>query len=76
MAIVLTNYDKHTLPVDTSCGYSHSKGIGSGHSAVCTSPGGAGRELENYTDLYQCAQDSACSIVDDRLQMSVMRDPR
>lgn len=75
-AIILSNKDKHTLPVNDSCGYSHAKGIGSLVGSVCTPPRGADQTLENYVDLYRCAQQSACRIVDDRLQMSVMRDPR
>lgn len=72
----MANDDKHTLPVEESCGYAHSKGIGRGDGPVCTPPGGGDQKLENYVDLYRCVQDPACQIVDDRLQMSVMRDPR
>lgn len=70
---MLTNEDKHTLPVDADCGYSHSKGIAK-NGRVCGPRDGP--ELRHFADLYQCTQDAACRIVDDRLQMSVMRDPR
>ncbi|CAM9470199.1 unnamed protein product [Scytosiphon promiscuus] len=76
VVISLTNFDKHTLPVEDSCSFSHRRGISNAHDKVCTPPGSDIQPPGNHAELYKCARESACRIVDDRLQMSVMRDPR
>lgn len=76
MAITLTNTDKHTLPVESGCAYEHIPGIAkSNFTAPCKAhddvPDPAG-----LAGLRRCVLDASCAITDDRLQMSVNRDPR
>lgn len=75
MTITLTNTDKHTLPVDASCAWYHKRGIAEEDAAVCN-PVDGGAVAMNQAELWQCATDAACPIIDNRLQLSVMRDPR
>ncbi|CAM9470059.1 unnamed protein product [Scytosiphon promiscuus] len=70
----LTNLHKHKLPVQDNCGFAHFKGVPSLEGKVCTNR--SGREPKNHKELVECVQEAACPVVDDRLQMSVMRDPR
>lgn len=72
--IKLTNEKKHALPVEEECRYARPSGIVREQTA-CKPLEGA-PEPESYKDLAQCTRESECRIVDDHLQMSVMRDPR
>ncbi|CAM9846256.1 unnamed protein product [Ectocarpus sp. 12 AP-2014] len=65
--------DKHTLPVNEYCPWSHAYGI-AGTRDGCWSI--AGQPVENESDLWTCMQETPCDITDNRLQVVPMRDPR
>lgn len=82
MSIILSRADKHTLPVNSSCAYSHNHGIELARVKVQDHPGSAactftdGTQVSNHTDLWRCMHEASCVITDDWLQMVVFRDPR
>ncbi|CAM9117189.1 unnamed protein product, partial [Ectocarpus sp. 13 AM-2016] len=65
--------NKHTLPVNDSCPWSHGYGL-AGKRDGCWSI--AGQPVENESDLWTCMQASPCEITDKRLQIVPIRDPR
>ena len=65
---------KHRLPVDNRCVWAHRVGTADPHSAACKSP--SGRPVKTRAELWQCVEDNDCPIIDQRLQLAVIRDPR
>lgn len=82
VSIGVGNVHKHTLPVDKDCAYRHPRGIDLGTDQEGIHPDGNactfqdGTPVENLDDLWQCMIEADCDIVDDWLQMVVLRDPR
>ena len=83
VSIVLSNYEKHTLPVNsTACAFSHIRGIDLAPAAAnirrrpsaCKFKDGA--QIKTHHDLWRCMHQANCDITDDWLQMVVYRDPR
>ncbi len=76
VAITLTNTDKHTLPVKGGCPYAHVKSIAqTNRTAPCRATAEMAEPI-GQADLRRCVLGAACPITDNRLQMSVNRDPR
>ena len=73
---------KHTLPVTTTCAYSHGGGTSIGQHQVkghardqpCTFADGT--PVNNRDDLWKCMHEANCDSTDDWLQMGIYRDPR
>lgn len=74
VTLTLTDVDKHSLPVAESCAYSYVKGIATDQSPCPPTYGKP--EPVDQPGISRCVRESACPIVDHRLQMSVNRDPR
>ena len=76
--IDLSTNEKHTLPVDSNCSYSHPKGIDTvgkgGEKDACKFANGT--RVQNHSDLSQCMKKAGCPFTDDALQMAIFRDPR
>lgn len=82
VSIEVSRVKKHMLPVNSTCAYSHGKGI-----ALAALPNGArpersactpsdGTPVTSYDELRRCVHQARCDITDKRLQMAVFRDPR
>lgn len=75
-------FEKHTLPVDDTCAFSHGRGMGLGLTQIYEKPReppcifADGSHVNNGEELWQCMQEADCDINDDWLQMAVFRDPR
>lgn len=77
VTISFSSLDKHMLPVEPEYDWSHNRGTAKKNLAVCTPAGvGAPKLKKKQADLWKCLADAACRITDDRLQISVLRDPR
>lgn len=82
VSIALSRADKHTLPVDFSCAYSHKYGIqlapvhDTDDLGMYACDFEDGTRVKNYDDLWQCMHAGSCDVVDDWLQLAVFRDPR
>lgn len=82
VSIVVSKVHKHTLPVNNSCAFSHSAGIGFGKAKAENHPKeeacvfADGTPAKNNDDLWRCMHEADCEITDDWLQMAVFRDPR
>ena len=81
VSIELSDLDKHTLPVNHGCAYSHARGIDFGlmkgdFRAKNACKFHDGRRISSQDDLWQCMHAADCEFVDDWLQMAVFRDPR
>lgn len=82
VSIELSDADKHMLPVNMDCPYSHGKGIDFGpikdgehlEKDACRPTDGG--YINSQDDLWQCMHLSQCEFTDEWLQMSVFRDPR
>ncbi|CAB1111288.1 unnamed protein product [Ectocarpus sp. CCAP 1310/34] len=71
--ISISTVDKHRLPVNESCPWSH--GSGTVHEGDgCWSFDG--HPVETGADLWACMQKTPCEITDNRLQFVPIRDPR
>eukprot|EP00903_Cladosiphon_okamuranus_P005538 g5515.t1 len=83
VTITLSKIDKHTLPVEETCPYSHGVGYHL-YLDFCREADeiSEGREATNGTRpaiferVWRCMQDAQCPVVDDRKQMVIFRDPR
>ena len=82
VSIFISMTHKHTLPVTTTCAYSHGGGTSIGQHQVkghardqpCTFADGT--PVNNRDDLWKCMHEANCDITDDWLQMGIYRDPR
>lgn len=75
VSITILNTRKHTLPVPDECGYVRRGGVAWPEDKVCKTSRGTSWP-ENYIDLSNCVRESTCEFTDNRLQMSILRDPR
>jgi len=76
VVITLTNTDKHALPVESGCPYAHRNSLAlTNRTAPCRNMSESAG-LTGQAGLHRCVMDAACEITDNRLQMSVNRDPR
>lgn len=76
VTIIFSHHLKHGLPVNGACTWSHGRGVAKKRLSICTPAKGQATPLKNQTDLWKCVRDAACEIVDNRLQLAVLRDPR
>lgn len=82
VSIELSDADKHMLPVNMECAYSHGKGIDFGpvrdgeHFEKDACRPNHGGPISSQDDLWQCMHEAECDFTDEWLQMSVFRDPR
>lgn len=86
----MSKIDKHTLPVEEACPYSHGVGYHlylnfceeADESATKKIEGGGETTSSDRNDpvvfdrVWRCMQEARCRVVDDRKQMVVFRDPR
>ncbi|CBN79477.1 hypothetical protein Esi_0254_0001 [Ectocarpus siliculosus] len=73
VSIMVSSLFKHDLPVPPSCPWQHVDNV-TPENKGCTTVNG--RRVGNYTDTVECLQQHPCRIVDDRIQMLILRDPR
>ena len=74
--IIFSSKEKHELPVDRrKCPWSHRGSMTRPDDVICKNSE-SGKEPENFVELEQCIKHAACPVIDDSLQMAVLRDPR
>lgn len=67
--IRVTDYQKHTLPVDSTCKWQHSHGIAL-RGVECFSADG--KPAENFNDIWLCMEEEECEVTG---RCALLRDP-
>lgn len=73
VSVKISSLLKHDLPVSSECPWQHVDGV-TGEGRGCTTVGDRG--VRNHQETAKCFRDSPCDVVDSRIQMLVLRDPR
>lgn len=82
VSIIVSMKDKHKLPVNDTCAFTHGLGIGIGKTRYegnamkppCTFADGT--EVKHREELWRCMHEANCDVTDDWVQMAIFRDPR
>lgn len=69
----MSKIDKHTLPVEETCPYSHGVGY---HLYLQFCEQADRSEGGIFDRVWRCMQEAQCQVVDHRKQMVIFRDPR